>query len=150
VAQLFSLGLLANAMKTQLLREHHSRQDKTRKPDYREEIVERGRSEQTTTESSRLLGRVSARENLVQSIRSFRFVYRGMSYKFGWNLEVFARKNDLPAGDDTTKAAMEMVQQAAERDVSAFAERIMTAAIRKQGVFYHFDYEAPKTECQML
>ncbi len=73
-----------------------------------------------------------------------------MIFKFGWNLDVFAKKNSLSAGEKTTATTMEMVQQAAERDVNAFAERIKTAAIRSRGVFYHFDYESPKTECEIL
>jgi hypothetical protein len=32
-------------METKFLHEHHNRQDKTRKPDYRGEMIERGRSE---------------------------------------------------------------------------------------------------------
>jgi hypothetical protein len=137
-------------MKFQLLREHNNRQDKTLKPDYRGEMAERGSPEQKPTDSSRLLGRVSAREDLMQTIRRARFVFRGMSFKFGWKLDVFARKNNLPADDMKTKAAMEAVQQAAERDILSFAERIKTAPMRKEGIFYHFDYEKPETECQIF
>jgi hypothetical protein len=45
---------------------------------------------------------------------------------------------------------MESLQQAAERDIAAFAERIKNAPMRKQGIFYHFDYAKPETECQMF
>jgi hypothetical protein len=137
------------AMKIQLLREHHNRQDKTRKPDYHTEMAERGRSELRTTDSQRLVGRASARDDLLQTVRKHRFVLDGASFKFGWDLDVFARKNNLPVGDEKTAALMERVQQAAERDISAFAERIKTAPMRKQGIFYHFDYEKPQTKCEM-
>ena len=137
-------------MKKELLREHHNRQDKTRKPDYRGEMAERGRSEQTTTDSQRLIGRAGARTNLLQTIRKQRFVLDGLSFKFGWNLDVFARKNNLSAADGKTSALMESLRQAAERDITAFAERIKNAPIRKQGILYHFDYEKPETECQMF
>ncbi len=137
-------------MKMQLLREHHNRQDKTRKPDYLGEMAERGRSEQTTTDSQRLIGRAGARADLMQTIRKHRFVLGGLSFKFGWNLDVFARKNNLSAADDKTSALMASLQQAAERDIAAFAERIKNAPMRKQGIFYHFDYEKPETECQMF
>lgn len=136
-------------MKMQLLREHHNRQDKTRKPDYHAEMAERGRSEQKTTDSQRLIGRSSARVDLLQTIRKHRFVLDGASFKFGWNEDVFARKNNLSVGDKSTAVLMERVRQAAERDIAAFAERIKTAPMRKQGIFYHFDYEKPQTECQM-
>ena len=136
-------------MKTQILHEYHNRQDKAKKPDYRPEMIERGRSDQLPTASSRLIGRASAREDLIQTIRKHRFVHRNLSFKFGWNIEVFARKNSLPV-DENTKVAMETVRQAAERDVEAFATRITVAPIRKQGFFYHFDYETPETECQMF
>ena len=86
----------------------------------------------------------------MQTIRKHRFAYRGLNFKFGWNLEVFARKNGLPADEEGTKAAMETVRQAAQRDVDAFAARIRVAPIRKQGILYHFDYETPETECQMF
>lgn len=120
------------------------------KPDYRPEMIERGRSEPTPTASQRLVGRASAREDLVHEIRKHRFVRDGISFKFGWSLEVFARKNSLSLGDERASVLMESVRQAAERDVAAFAERIKTAPIRKQGIFYHFDYEIPQTECQMF
>ena len=137
-------------MKTQLLREHHNRQDKTRKPDYHVEMAERGRTEQVTTDSSRLLGRTSARDELVRNISKRRFVYRNLSFKFGWNLNIFAKKNNMSLEDEKTKVAMVMVQQAAERDIRAFAERIRTAPIRKRGIVYYFDYEQPQTECELF
>jgi hypothetical protein len=137
-------------MKMQLLREHHNRQDKIRKPDYRSEIAEQGRSEQTTTDSQRLIGRASARDDLMQTIRKHRFVLGGFSFKFGWTLDVFARKNNLSVADDKASSLMESVRQATERDIAAFAERIKTAPMRKKGIFYHFDYEKPETECQMI
>jgi hypothetical protein len=137
-------------MQKQFLHEDHNRQDKAKKPDYRPEMIERGRSEPTPTDSSRLVARASARENLLQTIRKHRFVYQRLSFKFGWNLEVFARKNSLPIDDALTKEAMETVRRAAERDVELFAARIKVAPMRKQGIFYHFDYEVPQTQCQML
>jgi len=136
-------------MKMQLLRERHNRQDKTRKPDYHIEMAERGRSEQATTDSQRLLGRASARVDFLQTVRKHRFVLDGFGFKFGWNLEVFARKNNLSVADSKTADLMERLRQAAERDFTAFAERIETAPMRKRGIFYYFDYETPKTECQM-
>jgi hypothetical protein len=136
-------------MKTQLLHEHHNRQDKVRKTDYRAKIIENGRTDPMPTASSRLVGRALAREELLQKIRKHRFVYRGLNFKFGWTLDVFARKNSLPV-DDATEASMGVVQQAAQRDMDAFAARIKAATIRKQGIFYHFDYETPATECQMF
>ena len=137
-------------MKTQLLHEHHNRQDKAQKPDYREEMIERGHQEPTPTVSQRLLGLASAREDLLHTIRKHRFVLDGVSFKFGWSLDVFARKNNLSEADEKTKTLMESLRQAAERAVAAFAERIRTAPARKQGIFYHFDYEIPQTECQMF
>jgi hypothetical protein len=137
-------------MKTQLLHEHHNLQDKAKKPHYRPEMLERGRSDTVPTASSRLIARAGAREDLLQTIRKHRFVYSGVNFKFGWNLEVFAKKNSLPADDEGTKRAMETVRQAAQRDVDAFAVRIKVAPIRKQGILYHFDYDTPQTECQML
>ena len=136
-------------MKTQLLHEHHNRQDKARKPDYREKMIKNGRTEPVPTASSRLVGRAVARDELVQTIRKHRFVYHGLDFKFGWSLDVFARKNGLPV-DGKTEESMGIVQQAAQRDVDAFAAKIKIATIRKQGIFYHFDYEMPQTECQIF
>jgi hypothetical protein len=136
-------------MKLQFLHEHHNRQDKAKNPDYRPDMCERGRADAVPTPSSRLIARASAREDLVQTIRKHRFVYQGLNFKFGWNLEVFARKNGLPV-DDKTEATMETVRQAAQQDVEAFAERIKNAPIRKRGIFYHFDYEVPQTQCQLF
>lgn len=112
-------------------------------------MLERGRSESEITPSSRLIARAAAREDLLQTIRKHRFVYQGLSFKFGWNLEVFAKKNGLPV-DDKTEATMETVRHAAEQDVEAFATRIKNASMRKQGIFYHFDYEIPETQCQLF
>ena len=43
-------------MKQQFLHEHHNRQEKASKPDYRKEMIERGRSEPSTA-TSRLIGK---------------------------------------------------------------------------------------------
>ena len=137
-------------MKKQLLHEHHNRQDKVKQPDYQTVMREKGRPDPTITPSSRLVARVSARETLVEEIRKHRFVYRNLGFKFGWNLDVFARKNNLAVDDEGTKAAMETVKQAATRDVEAFAVKIKAAPMNKRGPFYYFDYEKPQTECQMF
>ena len=137
-------------MKKQFLHEHHNRQDKIKKPDYQPVMREIGPSEPVPSASARLVGRASARENLLGTVRKARFVYRNISFKFGWSLEIFARKNNLPLNDEGTKETLEMVKKAAERDVEAFAERIMTAPVHKRGAVYYFDYETPQTECKML
>ena len=137
-------------MKTQFLHEEHNRQDKARKPGYRPDLLAGGPSEPAPTALAKLIARAQARQRLVEAIRNHRFAYLGFNFKFGWNLEIFARKNNLAADDEKTKAAMETVRQAAQRDVEAYAERIKTAPIRDQGNFYHFDYEPPQTQCQMF
>jgi hypothetical protein len=137
-------------MKTPFLHEHHNRQDKATKPDYRPEMIAKGPAESLPTPSSRLTERAAAREELLQEIRKQRFVLQGYNFKFGWTLEVFARKNSLQIEDTKTKAAMQLIQQAAERDVAAFTALIKTAPIRRRGIMFYFDYPKPPTECQMF
>ena len=137
-------------MKHQFLRENHNRQDKAKKPDYRPEMLARSRSGPVTTGTSAALARAGARERLLHEIRKQRFLYAGLNFKFGWNLETFARKNSIPPESDETIKAMQNVQAAAERDVASFAERIQTASIRLHGGFYHFDYKPPHAECEMF
>jgi hypothetical protein len=136
-------------VKTQFLHEHHNRQDKARKPEYRQDMLEKGRPASVASGSSRALARAKAPEELIANIRKCRFVFRGHNFKFGWSLDVFARKNCLPL-DQKAGAAMQAAQEAAQRDVDAFSARIKDATIRDRGYYYQFDYERPATECQIL
>jgi len=137
-------------LKTQFLHEHHNRQDKARKPDYKEGMIAKGCSEAAPTPSARLCARADARARLILEIRKRRFVYRGLDFRFGWDLEVFARKNKLPLNDDKTIALMEEVRRVAQSDLDAFAERIKIAEMHKRGGCYYFNYERPETNCEIL
>lgn len=130
--------------------EHHNRQDKAKKPDYQQELRESGPSPAGGFNMASALDRADARKRYMEALRKHRFVLNGVSFKFGWSIDVFARKNNLPENEHQTAALLEKIRQAAERDVAAFASLVKSAPIRKCSLFYKFYFTPPSTECEIF
>ena len=118
-------------MKTQFLHDHNNRQDKARKPDYREEMIERGRS-QPSNDTERLNAKIEVKKDRIRQIRKHRFIYGSRAIKLGWSLEHFAKVNTLPPEDPNTQKAYEEIKAMAERDM----EKISTAIMKKGTIRY--------------
>ncbi|MBM3838501.1 MAG: hypothetical protein FJ398_11150 [Verrucomicrobia bacterium] len=134
-------------MKTQFLHEHHNRQDKARKPDYRGEMIERGRSEPSNI-TERLNAKVEIKKDTVRRWRKQRFFYGGRVLKLGWPLEHFAKVNALPPAEPSTKKAYDAIRAVAERDMERITTAIMkTGTVRYRRLFGSLTIPYVEWEC---
>jgi hypothetical protein len=117
-------------MKKQFLHEHHNRQDKVKKPDCREAMVEHGRSPNPSPTMGSISRKLEAKRDYLARIRKFHFIHDHHVFRFGWSIEDFSRFNSLV---DTAEAhaAFEAMKARAERDM----ERIQQAVKRGNVTF---------------
>ncbi|MBE0541353.1 MAG: hypothetical protein IH623_08205 [Verrucomicrobia bacterium] len=146
-------------MKKQFLHEHHNRQDKRLKLDYRVEISERGRSE-ASSDTEKLNAKVQSRPKSIkakrETVRRWRrakFFHAGHVVKLGWPLAQFAKANALPSAEPTTKAAHDAIRAVAERDMQKISDAIMSGFVRYKRPFVflpsipYVEWECSELEC---
>ena len=133
-------------MKIQFLHEYHNRQDKARKPDYRGEMVERGRSEPSNV-TERVNAKVEAKKDTIRQWRKMRFFHGGRVFKLGWPLEHFAKINALPPTEAATKQAFDGLRAMAERDMQRISTAIMKGTVRYRRLFGYLTIPYVEWEC---
>ncbi len=123
-------------MKTKFLYEHHNRQDKTHKPDYKDEMRIRGRSSPQRLGLKKSPGLMSesirrAKEyELKQAKRRF-FCLHGRVFRLGWSLGHFAKANNFSADQAEAKHAYQTIRTAALSDMRAITAAIMEGEVRR-------------------
>jgi hypothetical protein len=149
-------------MKKQFLHEQHNRQDKTQKPDYREEIVELGRPKQSNV-TERLIKKIqsssesiAAKNEEINALMSkAKFHHAGRVIKLRWPLEHFAKANLLSPTEPSTKEAYDVIKVIAERDMEKISSAIIKGTVRHKRLFglsltvRSVDWECSGLECQV-
>ena len=149
-------------MKKQFLHEHHNRQDKTQKPEYREEIAEIGRPKQSNV-TERLIAKIqsspesiAAKNHEINALMSkAKFYHAGRVIKLRWPLEHFAKANSLSPAEPSTKEGYNAIKAIAERDMEKISSAIMEGTVRHKRLFGlsltipYVDWECSGLECQV-
>ena len=149
-------------MKKQFLHEHHNRQDKTQKPDYREEIAEPGRLKQSNV-SNRLIAKIQSSPESIAAkndeintwMSKAKFHHAGRVIKLRWPLEHFAKANSLSPTEPSTKVAYNAIKGIAERDMGKISSAIMRGTVRHKRLFglsltvRRVDWDCSGLECQV-
>lgn len=146
-------------MKDQFLREHHARQDKAKKPDYRGEMIERGRSPPSAQypgalAAAKRLADAPIKYQVIKNLRKAGLFLGKHHFVPGWSLEQFATDNGLVASEPATKAAYDAIRHAAFHDMDRLTTAIMRGTVRTTrqrggGMTFHVSYTISGLKCQI-
>jgi hypothetical protein len=123
-------------MDSKFQHEQHNRQDKARKPDYREELREKPPTYNHWPDPERLQARNEARKDAMRweamrRVRRRRFFLGGHQFRIGWPLDHFAKTYGLAVGEPRTKLAYDKIRSAAESDMERISEAILKGSVRR-------------------
>lgn len=129
-------------MKKQFLREAHTRQDKTRKSDYRGEMAwdkfcYPGDSSELTPEQ-RVRKKVELKNEYLKKLEWGSYHKDGIKFKFDWGVKEFARNNRLQNGAPETVRQFEMMKMAANEDYYNIKWALREAKLRRQKYVFEF------------
>jgi hypothetical protein len=116
-------------MKSQFLREHHSRQEKARKGDYRMEFSEQGAS-CSSSQTDRLLEKAKFRENAILHSRTWVFYYGQLRFRNGWSFQQFVGANQESLSQFQPKAADKLLAGLTTEDLRSIRNLMRHGEIR--------------------
>jgi hypothetical protein len=125
-------------MKHQFQREAHTRQDKAQKGDYREDLVERGRSRTSWlgVDMTSATRHAKARATEIQEARRFYFIYGKWLYQFTRKLSHFSRLNSAHAerNDPAVEVAFKKCSENWNRDFPKIEKAMKSTRFVKVGL----------------
>lgn len=137
------------AMKKQLLRDHHARQERASKPDYRENFLHV--LPLSVIESP--IPAEEVRDAAIDHIQTLRFCSNEHVFRFDWSVDEYAKINMIENEKDAAKS-YKRLQRMAQADILALSTAIREADVRAgkclDGVEYGVRFPVPRMKCDAL
>lgn len=111
-------------MEDKFRKEDHNRQDKARKADYRQDLVQESQRKADPEHVRSFKVETLHRGDLIKRYREGSYFNYQTWIGLDWNLEQFASRNRLSIADPATRLAFNHNKKYAERDFAAIVEAI--------------------------